>query len=1106
MAARVVEVIADLGAEVHPRFRYGSGFIVLGAMVLTAAHVVAGAESVSVRDPDKRMFPASCDPRFTGDVHGPAPDLALLEIDHPELDLPPVGLARVDRDSPTGKPVNDCQVIGYPAFMEHDAPEGGQVRETADASGHVPVLARLAVGLLSVQVTHSPRALPPGGRALGESEWSGMSGAPVLAGGLLLGVVTEHATREGPSAITAIPLTALEADPAHPGWGPGVPDPAAWWNRLGVSGIGSLRRLPPRPGRVSEAVAGRLLREVTDPFALEVHRPVRLEDGRPGLPVLPAYLPRSHDSELARVVQAAAKGRSGVAVLVGGSSTGKTRACWQALDLLRGQARRWRLWHPIDPSRPDAALRELPTIGPRTVVWLNEAQFYLSPADGTGERVAAGLRELLRDPSRVPVLVLATLWPQFWDTLTAQPPAGQADSHAHARELLAGNDITVPPAFTTAQLHQARQSGDPRLAVAAVGAEGGQVVQFLAGAPDLLARYRHAPPAARALIDAATDARRLGAGVGLPQALLEAAAPGYLTDAEWDALGEHWLEQALAYTAVPCKGARGPLTRIRPRPGRSSTAGPGSRNNDGQLADGQASIPRGPLYRLADYLDQYGRAHRKGQFPPASFWAAAAGHASPGDQVALGGAARARGLYRDAAQLYHKAAAANVLLNKPGAVTTLLNCLREAGAERQFTVLADRAAAHVPLDDPDAVTKLLNSLREAGAERQFTVLADRAAAHVPLDDPDAVTTLLNSMRQAGMQDQVAALLRRDPGGHASLDDPNAVAWLLVGLGREDAQNQVTVLADRAAAHFPLDNPGAVGALLNCLRNAGAEEQQVAALLRRDPAGHASLDNPGAVAMLLSALGWAGAEQQVTALLRRDPAGHASLDDLYVVAGLLDTLRNAGTQDQVTALADRAAAHVPLDDPHAVAWLLHSLRRAGAEQQFTVLADRAAAHVPLDDPGAVASLLSSLREASAEQQITALLRRDPVAQVSLDNPSTVARLLDSLRRDPADYLDDPAAVAAWRSGLREAGAEQQVTAVLRRDPAGQVSLDDPGAVARLLDSLRRRAQDQVAVLVGRLPGAGMFKLFREQEDRRDRFRFGREADGSPAKPWDWKDLD
>ena len=145
--------------------------------------------------------------------------------------------------------------------------------------------------------------------------------------------------------------------------------------------------------------AGRLLDEVTDPFDLEVHRPVQADGPRPRLPALPTYVPREHDLRLAEVVRAAAEGASGIAVLVGGSSTGKTRACWEALGLLRERPERWRLWHPIDPSRPEAALRELPSIGPRTVIWLNEAQFYFdAPADGLGERVAAGLRQLLRDP------------------------------------------------------------------------------------------------------------------------------------------------------------------------------------------------------------------------------------------------------------------------------------------------------------------------------------------------------------------------------------------------------------------------------------------------------------------------------------------------------------------------------------------------------------------------------------------------------------------------------------------------------------------------------------------------------------------------------------
>src|SRR4029077_9115069 len=130
-----------------------------------------------------------------------------------------------------------------------------------------------------------------------------------------------------------------------------------------------------------------------------------------------------------------------------------------------------------------------------------------------------------------------------------------------------------------------------------------------------LARYRNAPPAAAALIHAAMDARRLGAGIGLPQAFLEAAAPGDLTDTEWDALGEDWLEQALAYTVAWCKGVRGPLSRIRPRPDRSHPVGPGSGDSGEQWVGGRASIPDVALYRLADYLDQYGRRQRNDQIP-----------------------------------------------------------------------------------------------------------------------------------------------------------------------------------------------------------------------------------------------------------------------------------------------------------------------------------------------------------------------------------------------------------------------------------------------------------------------------------------------------------
>src|SRR5205823_7009566 len=43
-------------------------------------------------------------------------------------------------------------------------------------------------------------------------------------------------------------------------------------------------------------------------------------------------------------------------------------------------------------------------------------------------------------------LVLATLWPTFWDRLTAPPAERAPDPHAQARALLTGHDIAVAAA------------------------------------------------------------------------------------------------------------------------------------------------------------------------------------------------------------------------------------------------------------------------------------------------------------------------------------------------------------------------------------------------------------------------------------------------------------------------------------------------------------------------------------------------------------------------------------------------------------------------------------------------------------------------------------
>jgi tetratricopeptide (TPR) repeat protein len=383
---------------------------------------------------------------------------------------------------------------------------------------------------------------------------------------------------------------------------------------------------------------GTPIEELDNPFTLEVHRAIDAGPGHVGLSELPPYLECDHDGELRKRVREAVEGRSVMVVLVGGSSTGKTRACWEAIQQL---PEGWRLWHPFDPTPSEAALNTLNQVGPRTVVWFNETQRYLlTEGSDQGERVAAALRALLTDKDRGPALVLGTMWPEYWETLTRHPTEEKPNSHEQARELLAGTLIAVSSCFTEAVIKSLKTSpgSDPRLAEAAAQARDGELAQYLAGAPALLERHETAPPAAKALVEAAIDIRRLGYGLALPYSLLQAAAAGYLTDKEWDALNEDWMKRALAYTMELCRGSQAPLTRIRPRPDQP--------------------VPAQPHYRLADYLEQTGRHRRHREVIPLQLWQALVNHTQDSaDAARIRHAAANRLLYCHAIPLLRMAAA-----------------------------------------------------------------------------------------------------------------------------------------------------------------------------------------------------------------------------------------------------------------------------------------------------------------------------------------------------------------------------------------------------------------------------------------------------------------
>ena len=523
------------------------------------------------------------------------------------------------------------------------------------------------------------------------------------------------------------------------------------------------------------------------------------------MPALTPYVRRGHDAELEELAKAAARGESRVAVVYGESSTGKTRACWEMLAPLRTASPAWRLWDPIDL---DGLIAGLPLVGPRTVIWLNEAKEYLDTADEAGEKAAAALRKLTRDPSRGPVLVIATLWHGDWVTLTKAPrPPYTADRHRQARELLAGRGHRVPAEFSPADPSELKRlsAADPRLAEAVDRAPGRRVIQYLAGAPLLKSRYDSLSMPAKALVYAAMDARRMGHGKALPLELLAGAADGYVPGDDPDLQSDgDWLSTAIDSASEPvARGIEGPLTKVRTR----------ARHRRGQRLGHEELASPGECYYLADYLDQQGRLERHDIIPPATFWDAAM-NTTASDMAALAYSARRRGLTRTAATLGKQAAPQSAW----------------AAAELVETM------SHVCPDDQEP--------------------ALWSAQHAPVTQTDGVTHLINVVRDRAGAQFLAPLLARQPGARASLQDPHAIADLIYALEQVEASEQAEVLADRAARDATLSRPSAVADLLGHLQEQGKTLQAAAVpaeILAERAAREVPLDNPWEVATLLDAL-------------------------------------------------------------------------------------------------------------------------------------------------------------------------------------------------------------------------------------------------------------
>lgn len=187
-------------------------------------------------------------------------------------------------------------------------------------------------------------------------------------------------------------------------------------------------------------------------------------------------------------------------MLRGGSSTGKSRAAYQAVKECLPS---WRVDYPRTPAALEQRLRD--GVAPHSVIWLGELRDYVERADGP---VALDLLADLLDSDRQ-IVVITTLWHEHWAAYTdsrANKPGAPHPGSAIQAVLTAlpelrvqgetpsrGAVIDVPDRFTQSEVTLALQQKDPVLrdavtAAAAAGAKG-EITQYLAGVPDLLKQY-----------------------------------------------------------------------------------------------------------------------------------------------------------------------------------------------------------------------------------------------------------------------------------------------------------------------------------------------------------------------------------------------------------------------------------------------------------------------------------------------------------------------------------------------------------------------------------------------------------------------------------------
>ena len=142
---------------------------------------------------------------------------------------------------------------------------------------------------------------------------------------------------------------------------------------------------------------------------------------------MPPYIERAHDGFLRSVLEPSVP-ESRLIVVRGGSSTGKSRAAYEAVVARLGD---WRLDYPLTAAalkqRLDAGIPD------RTVLWLGELRQYADTDEGP--EALGRLGDVLDSTG---IVIITTMWHEHWNAYTksARSGSGSADPATPTGRLL----------------------------------------------------------------------------------------------------------------------------------------------------------------------------------------------------------------------------------------------------------------------------------------------------------------------------------------------------------------------------------------------------------------------------------------------------------------------------------------------------------------------------------------------------------------------------------------------------------------------------------------------------------------------------------------------